>query len=68
MSNYYEETMPLETDNNDYLKYYIEESVSLSQQLNNTIKRGEPFQRQAMLSKLNIIQSDEIFKPLMIYK
>ena len=67
MSNYYEETMPLETDNNDYLKYYIEESVSLSQQLNNTIKRGEPFQRQAMLSKLNIIQSDEIFKPLMIY-
>ena len=67
MSNYYEETMPLETDNEDYLKYYFEESLSISQKLNIIIKKGEPFQRQALLSKLNLFQSSDLFKSLMQY-
>ena len=55
MSNYYEETMPLEEDNNDYLKYYLDDDLPLFQQLNCIVKKGEPFQKQALLSKLNII-------------
>ena len=54
MSNYYEESMPVETDNEDYLKYYLDDTLSLFQQLNTIIKKGEPFQRQALLFKLNI--------------
>ena len=67
MSNYYEETMPLEEDNNDYLKYYLDDDLPLFQQLNCIVKKGEPFQKQALLSKLNIIQTDEIFKSFMEY-
>ena len=67
MSNYYEETMPLETDNDDYLKYYLDESLPLFQKLNIIIKKGEPLQRQALLSKLNIYQSTDLFKSLMEY-
>ena len=67
MSNYYEETMPLETDNDDYLKYYLDESLPLVQKLNIIIKKGEPMQRQALLNKLNIYQSTDLFKSLMQY-
>ena len=59
--------MPLEEDNNDYLKYYLEDEAPLFQQLNCIVKKGEPFQKQALLSKLNIIQTDEIFKSVMEY-
>ena len=67
MSNYYEETMPLETDNDDYLKYYFDESLPLFQKLNTIIKKGEPFQKQALLSKLNLFLSHDLFKSLMNY-
>ena len=67
MSNYYEETMPLETNNDDYLKYYFEDSLPLFQKLNIIIKKGEPFQKQALLSKLSILQTSELFKSLMQY-
>ena len=67
MSNYYEESMPVETDNEDYLKYYLDDTLSLFQQLNTIIKKGEPFQRQALLFKLNIYQSTDLFKSLMEY-
>ena len=67
MSNYYEESMPVETDNEDYLKYYLDDSLPLFQQLNTIIKKGEPLQRQALLSKLNIYQSTDSFKSLMEY-
>ena len=67
MSNYYEETMPLETNNDDYLKYYFEDYLPLFQKLNIIIKKGEPFQKQALLSKLSILQTSELFKSLMQY-
>ena len=67
MANYYEETMPLETNDDDYLQYFYDETIPLFQRLNSVIKRGEPFQRQALLSKLNLFQSKDIFKSLMEY-
>ena len=67
MTKYYEETMPLETDTDDYLKYYFDEDLPLFQKLNTMIKKGEPFQRQALLSKLNLFQSTNLFKSLMEY-
>ena len=67
MSNYYEETMPLETDNDDYLKYFFDESIPLFQRLNTIIKKGDPIQKQALLSKLVLYQSTDLFKSLMEY-
>ena len=67
MANYYEETMPLETNNDDYLQYYYDETIPLVQRLNTIIKKGDPFQRQALLSKLNLLQTNDIFKSLMEY-
>ena len=67
MSINYEETMPLETDNDEYLKYYFEEELPLFQKLNTIIKKGEPFQKQALLSKLNLFQTSNLFKSLMQY-
>jgi len=52
MLNYYEETMPLITDEDDYKKYLIEESLPLFDKLNQIIKKGYPIQRQALLNNL----------------
>ena len=54
MSNYYEDIMPISTNQNEYLKYYIDESLSLFDKLNSTTKKAEPFQRQALITNLNI--------------
>ena len=67
MSNYYEETMPIEINKDEYLKYYFDESLPLFDRLNTIIKRGQPFQKQALLSKLKIYQSHSLFKSLMQY-
>ena len=64
MSNYYEDTMPLLTNENEYLKYFIDESLPLFDKLNIIIKKGQPFQRQALLNNLNIYISSSLFKPL----
>ena len=34
MTNYYEEIMPLKTNEDEYLKYYIEDNISISDKLN----------------------------------
>ena len=67
MSNYYEETIPLEINMNEYLKYYFDESLPLFDKLNNIIKKGQPFQKQALLSKLIFYQSNSLFKSLIQY-
>ena len=64
MSNYYEDTMPLVTNENDYLKYFIDESLPLFDKLNIIIKKGQPIQRQALLNNLNIYIKSSLFKPL----
>ena len=66
-TNYYEETMPSESNDEEYLQYLYDEEIPLFQRLTTIIKKGEPFQRQALLSKLNLIQSSGNFKTLMVY-
>ena len=65
MLNYYEETMPLVTDEDEYKKYLIDESLPLFDKLNIIIKKGFPIQRQALLSSLNIYIDNSLFKPLL---
>ena len=64
-TNYYEETMPLESNDEDYLLYLYDEETPLIQRLTTIIRKGEPFQRQVLLSKLNLIQTSNNFKTLM---
>ena len=64
MTNYYEEYMPIVTDEEDYLKYYYEESTPLYDKLNNIIKKGQPIQRQALLKNLIIYEKETLFKSL----
>ena len=68
MSNYYEETIPPETNIDKYLQYYFDESLLLFDKLNIIVKKGQPFQKQALLSKLNLYQSNSsLFKSLLQY-
>ena len=65
MTNYYEEIMPIIKDEEDYLKYYIDESTPIFDKLNNIIKKGQPIQRQALLKNLIIYEKEDLFKSLM---
>ena len=65
MTNYYEEYMPIITDEEEYLKYYIDESTPIFDKLNNIIKKGQPIQRQALLKNLIIYEKESLFKSLM---
>ena len=67
MLNYYEETMPLETDEDEYKKYLIDEELPLFDKLNVIIKKGYPVQRQALINSLNIYINETLFKPLIEY-
>ena len=67
MLNYYEETMPLVTDEDEYKKYLIDESLPLFDKLNLIIKKGYPIQRQALLNNLNIYINEPLFKSLIQY-
>ena len=64
MCNYYEETMPLFTNEEEYLKYYLDESLPIFDKLNIIIKKGQPFQRQALLKNLLIYEKESFFKSL----
>ena len=64
MTNYYEELMPIKSDEEDYLKYYFKESTPLFDKLNTTIKKGKPIQRQALLKNLIIYEKESLFKSL----
>ena len=54
MLNYYEETMPLVIDEDEYKKYLIDESLPLFDKLNLIIRKGFHVQRQALLNNLNL--------------
>ena len=64
--SYYEDAMPESTTNQDeYLKYFIDESLNLFDKLNNIIKKGQPFQKQALLNNLYTYIDNSLFKSLM---
>ena len=64
MSNYYDEIMPLFTNKDEYLKYYFEESLPIFDKLNTIIKKGQPFQRQALIKNLIVYEKEPLFKSL----
>ena len=67
MLNYYEETMPLITDEDEYKKYLIDESLPLFDKLNQIIKKGYPIQRQALLNNLDLYINNNLFTSLIQY-
>ena len=64
MSNYYVDIMPTTTNKDEYLKYYTDESLSMFDKLNLIVKKGEPFQRQALINNLNAYVQDSLFSSL----
>ena len=44
--------MPLVTNQDDYLKFYIDESLPLFDIINTIIKKGESMQHQALINNL----------------
>ena len=44
--------MPLVTNQDDYLKFYIDESLPLFDKINTIIKKGESMQHQALINNL----------------
>ena len=44
--------MPLVTNQDDYLKFYIDESLPLFDTINTIIKKGESMQHQALINNL----------------
>ena len=67
MTNYYEEIMPIIKDEDDYLKYYFDESTPIFDKLNTIIKKGQPIQRQALLKNLIIYEKESLFKSLISF-
>ena len=64
MSNYYVDIMPTTTNKDEYLKYYTDESLSMFDKLNLIVKKGEPFQRKALINNLNAYVQDSLFSSL----
>ena len=56
MCNYYEETMPLFTNEEEYLKYYYDESLPIIDKINSIIKKWQYVQRQELLKNLLIYE------------
>ena len=67
MTNYYEEIMPVMNNEDDYLKYYFEDTTPLFDKLNNIVKKGQPIQRQALLKNLIIYEKESLFKSLITF-
>ena len=44
--------MPLVTNQDDYLKFYIDESLPLFDKINTIIKKGESMQLQTLINNL----------------
>ena len=67
MTNYYEEFMPVMKYEDDYKKYYFEDSTPLFDKLNIIIKKGQPIQRQALLKNLIIYEKESLFQSLITF-
>ena len=63
-SMFIEDIMPQITNQEDYLKYYIDESLPLFDKINTIIKKGESIQRQALINNLNSYVHDSLFSNL----
>ena len=63
-SMFIEDIMPLVTNQDDYLKYYIDESLPLFDKINTIIKKGESLQHQALINNLNSYSHDSLFSNL----
>ena len=59
-----EDIMPLTINQDDYLKYYIDESLPLFDKINTIIKKGDSIQRQALINNLNSYSQDSLFSNL----
>ena len=67
MSSYYEEIIPVSVNVDKYLQYYLDEKTPLFDQLNQILKKGEPFQKKALVSKLSNYIDNGLFKSLLIF-
>ena len=67
MSSYYEEKIPVAVNVDKYLQYYLDESTPLFDQLNQILKKGQPFQKKALVSKLANYIDNGLFKSLLIF-
>ena len=63
-SMFIEDIMPLTTNQDDYLKYYIDESLPLFDKINTIIKKGNSSQRQALINNLISYVHDSLFTNL----
>ena len=63
-SMFIEDIMPITTNQDDYLKYYIEESLPLFDKINTIIKKGNSSQRQALINNLISYVHDSLFANL----
>ena len=63
-SMFIEDIMPLISNQDDYLKDYIDESLPLFDKLNTIIKKGNSTQRQALINNLNSYAHDSLFSNL----
>ena len=63
-SMFIEDIMPQITNQEDYLKYYIDESLPLFDKINTIIKKGESLQRQALINNLTSYAHDSLFSNL----
>ena len=63
-SMFIEDIMPQESNKDDYLTYYIDESLPLFDKINIIIKKGNSMQRQALINNLNSYVHDSLFANL----
>ena len=63
-SMFIEDIMPLTTNQEDYLKDYIEESLPLFDKINTIIKKGNSSQRQALINNLISYVHESLFSNL----
>ena len=64
MLNYYEEPMPNIINKDEYQQYYFEETLEDFDKINIIIKKGKPFQRQALIKNLIIYIKEPLFESL----
>ena len=63
-SMFIEDIMPTTTNEDDYKKFYYDESLPLFDRINTIIKKGDSMQRQALINNLNSYVHDSLFSNL----
>lgn len=63
----YVEIMPPTTNKDEYLKHYLDDSLSISNKINTIIKKGEQFQKVALLKNINAYVNEQSFGTIITY-